>query len=144
VENVWLLAEACKSAAVPDSLLMDLYRTFFSYALQYGYDHENGGFYDSGPFYAPADRREKIWWVQAEGLIAALQMYRLSGQEFYWNCFSRTLHWIVHQQADWARGDWYERIDGDGKAAGVKAGPWKSPYHNGRAMLQCLDLLPPG
>ena len=144
VENVWLLAEACKSAAVPDSLLMDLYRTLFSYALQYGYDHENGGFYDSGPFYAPADRREKIWWVQAEGLIAALQMYRLSGQEVYWNCFSRTLHWIVHQQADWARGDWYERIDGDGKAAGVKAGPWKSPYHNGRAMLQCLDLLPPG
>ncbi|MGB7951880.1 MAG: AGE family epimerase/isomerase [Candidatus Binatia bacterium] len=141
VENVRLLAEACRSAAVPNSLFLDLYTTVFSYALRFGYDHRHGGFYDSGPFDAPADRHEKIWWVQAEGLTTALQMYRLTGQEIYWNCFSRTLDWIVNHQADWDHGDWYQSINPNGKPSGVKAGPWKSPYHNGRAMLQCLDLL---
>lgn len=141
VENVWLLADACKTARLSGGLFLDLYRALFSYALQYGFDRKGGGFYDSGLLNAPADRREKVWWVQAEGLVAALQMFRLTGEEVYWNCFSRTLEWIVNHQADWEHGDWYERIDQVGRASGVKAGPWKSPYHNGRAMLHCLDLL---
>jgi mannobiose 2-epimerase len=133
--------EACKTAGISSSLSLDLYRTLFNYALQYGFDRRNGGFYESGPFNAPADWRAKIWWVQAEGLVAALQMYRLTGEEVYWNCFSRTLDWIMKQQADWEHGDWHERVAPDGTPTGMKAGPWKSPYHNGRAMLQCLDLL---
>jgi mannobiose 2-epimerase len=141
VENLWLLAQACASAGIPASLLLDLYKTLFTYALRYGYDRQNGGFYDSGSFLSRADRREKIWWVQAEGLVSALQMYRLTAEEVYWNCFSQTLEWIVKHQVDWQHGDWHETIDRAGKASGVKAGPWKGPYHNGRAMLQCLELL---
>jgi cellobiose epimerase len=141
VENLWLLMEACKTAGIAQNLLADLYRTIFKYALRYGYDRRNGGFYDSGPLNAPADRREKIWWVQAEGLVAALQMYKLTGEPSYWNCFARVLDWIVKHQVDWKHGDWYEVVDEQGKPSGVKAGPWKGPYHNGRAMLRCLDLL---
>lgn len=141
LENIWLLVEACRAAGVFGSLLMDLYRTLFNYALKYGYDRMNGGFYDSGTFNSPADRREKIWWVQAEGLVAALQMYKFTGEQLYWDCFSLTLDWIVQHQVDWKHGDWYEMVDDEGRASGVKAGPWKGPYHNGRAMLQCLDLL---
>jgi mannobiose 2-epimerase len=141
VENMWLLVEACRAAGVSGSLLMDLYRTLFNYALKYGYDRINGGFYDSGTFNSPADRREKIWWVQAEGLVASLQMYRLTGEPLYWDCFTLVLDWIVQHQVDWKHGEWYEMVDDEGRASGVKAGPWKGPYHNGRAMLQCLDLL---
>ena len=141
VENVWLLVEACKSAGIYGSLLLDFYRTLIRYALDHGFDWRHGGFYDSGPLNAQADRRDKIWWVQAEGLVAALQMYRLSGEQIYWNCFTQTLEWIVGHQADWQHGDWYEKVSPNGKVSGVKAGPWKAPYHNGRAMLRCLDLL---
>jgi mannobiose 2-epimerase len=141
IENIWLLVESCKSAGIFTSLLLDLYRTLFRYALDHGFDWRHGGFYDSGPLNTQADRRDKIWWVQAEGLIAALQMYRLSGEEIYWNCFARTLEWIVGHQADWQHGDWYASLSPNGKVSGVKAGPWKTPYHNGRAMLRCLDLL---
>ena len=133
--------EACKTAGIAENLLSDLYRSLFKYALQYGLDRKNGGFYDSGFFNSPADRREKIWWVQAESLVAALEMYRLTREQLYWDCFSLVLDWIVNHQVDWKHGDWYEKIDEEGKASGVKAGPWKGPYHNGRAMLRCLDLL---
>jgi mannose/cellobiose epimerase-like protein (N-acyl-D-glucosamine 2-epimerase family) len=141
LENIWLLEEACRVVGISGSLLMDLYRTLFNYALQYGFDRKNGGFYDSGCFNAPADRREKIWWVQAEGLIASLQMLRLTGEPLYWDSFTLVLDWIVKHQVDWKNGDWYEIVDDEERASGVKAGPWKGPYHNGRAMLRCLDLL---
>ena len=141
LENIWLLMKACKSAGLAENLLADLYRTLFNYALQYGFDQKNGGFYNSGVFDARADRREKIWWVQAETLVAALEMYKFTGEQLYWDCFSLTLDWIVNRQVDWKYGDWYEIVREDGTASGVKAGPWKGPYHNGRAMLHCLELL---
>jgi mannobiose 2-epimerase len=61
VENIWLLVHACEAASIPRNLLIDLYRTLFNYALHYGFDGKNGGFYDSGFFNAPADRRKKIF-----------------------------------------------------------------------------------
>jgi mannobiose 2-epimerase len=142
VENISLLIEACRTVGISVSLLLDLHRTIFNYALQYGHDEENGGFYDSGPLNKQADRREKIWWVQAECLISALRMFHLTREEVYRNCFLRTLGWIVNGQVDWEHGEWHERVSRDGKISGVKSGPWKGPYHNGRAMLQCLELLP--
>ena len=141
LENIWLLMEACKVASIAENLLSDLYRSLFKYAVQYGLDRKNGGFYNSGVFKSPADRCEKIWWVQAESLIAALEMYRITQEQIYWDCFSRVLDWIVQHQIDWQYGDWYETVDGEGRSSGVKAGPWKGPYHNGRAMLRCLELL---
>jgi mannobiose 2-epimerase len=141
IENLWLLLEACNTAGINGAPLHDLCRTIFSYALRFGFDHENGGFYESGPLNTPADRREKIWWVQAEALVASLRMYGLTDERIYSNCFLQTLDWIVGHQADWKNGDWYESIDPNGKPSGVKAGPWKAPYHNGRSMLLCLDLL---
>ncbi len=141
LENIWLLTRACNLVGMPNSLLLDLYRTLFNYALQYGFDQKKGGFYYIGSFNKPADKRDKIWWVQAEGLVSALQMYRLTGEEVYFNCFSGTLDWIVRHQVDWQHGDWYAQVAENGKPSGDKAGAWKSPYHNGRAMIKCLELL---
>jgi len=141
LENVWLLIEACNVVGISNSVLIDLYRTLFAYALRYGFDQNKGGFYDSGPYNTSADKRDKIWWVQAEGLLSALQMYCLTGEEIYRHCFSQTLHWIIKYQTDWEHGDWHAHIARNGKRYGDKAGAWKSPYHNGRAMIRCLELL---
>jgi mannobiose 2-epimerase len=144
VENVWLLIEACNEVGLPNGPLLDLYRTLFEYSLAYGFDREAGGFYESGPFNAPADRRDKVWWVQAEALLSALHMYRLTREKPYFTCFSRTLDWIASRQVDWKFGEWHARISESGEASGDKAGAsWKGPYHNGRAMIHCLELLPP-
>jgi mannobiose 2-epimerase len=141
LEDIWLLVEASRAAGRPANLLMDLYGRLFDYALRYGFDCEHGGFYDSGPFGAPADQRQKTWWVQAEALVAALYMYRLTGEQIYWQCFSLTLDWVVNHQADWQHGEWFETVDRNLRPSGIKSGFWKCPYHNTRAMLQCLDML---
>jgi len=141
LENIWLLIEACNAAGVSNGPLLDLYRRIFHYALQYGFDQKKGGFYESGPYNALADSREKVWWVQAEALVSALQMYHLTHEKIYYNCFCKTLDWIVKHQVDWEQGDWYERVAKNGQPRGDKAGAWKSPYHHGRAMIQCLELL---
>lgn len=141
LENLWLLIEACNCAGIANGPLMDLYRTLFDYSYRYGFDAKAGGFYDSGPFNQSADRRSKTWWVQAEALVAALAMYQQTKEELYSNCFIKTLEWINQHQIDWKTGDWFEVIYEDGRPGGVKAGTWKSPYHNGRAMLECLRRL---
>ncbi len=141
IENVWLLIEACNAVGLPNAPLLDCYRTLFNYSLRYGYDGQYGGFYDAGPFNGPADQRGKTWWVQAEGLVSALWMYNLTGDAVYYDCFDRTLDWIVARQADWEHGDWYPQITEDGAAKGAKAGPWKSPYHSARAIIRCLELF---
>jgi cellobiose epimerase len=111
------------------------------YSLRYGYDPKRGGFYGSGRCNAPASKEDKIWWVQAEALISALTMYDLTEEELYWRCFCQTLEWVVGHQVDWDHGDWHAVVGKNGKPSGNKAGAWKSPYHNGRAMIECLELL---
>jgi len=141
LENVWLLMEACDSAAIADGPFVDLYRTLFEYSIEYGLDPEQGGFFYTGPFNRAAQNREKSWWVQAEVLVGSLRMFRRTGDEKYKTLFGDMLNWISNHQVDWQNGEWFATVETDGSTSGLKAGPWKSPYHNGRAVLECLRLL---
>lgn len=141
LENIWLLARASVALEFSPAVFLGLFRALFDNALGFGFDRTGGGFYNAGRLNAGADRREKIWWVQAEALVAALEMHRLTGEEIYWRCFLRMLEWIERRQIDWERGDWHHTIEAGGRISGMKAGEWKCPYHQGRAMLECLDRL---
>jgi mannose/cellobiose epimerase-like protein (N-acyl-D-glucosamine 2-epimerase family) len=141
IENIWLLMEACDVAGINSRPLTDLFHALFSYSYKYGYDQKNGGFYDSGPFNIEADQRQKVWWVQAECMVSALYMYYLTEDNFYFDCFTKTLDWIMKNQVDWENGDWFASISGSGKASGLKSGAWKSAYHNGRAVITCIELI---
>jgi mannobiose 2-epimerase len=143
IENVWLLVEACRAAGISNGPFLDLYITLSDYSLAYGFDWSEGGFYDRGRFGEDADGRDKIWWVQAEGLVGTLRMYELTKDVRYKEAFSKTLHFLDERMVDWKDGDWFATISEEGTASGDKAGPWKSPYHNGRAMIECLQILNP-
>jgi len=142
LKSVWLLAEAASAAGLSGGLLLDLARALFTYALRYGFDANRGAFCEAGPLGAPADRRDKVWWVQAEALLSALYLYGVTSEAAYFTWFSRILAWIVNSQVDWKHGEWHARVGESGKPSGDKADAWKCPYHNGRAMIQCLELLP--
>jgi len=141
LENITLLIEACAAVDIPVFLLLDLYRTVFSYILKYGFDRVKGGFFRSAPIQTRDYYQEKIWWIQAEGLLCALNMYQVTREEVYLNCFAQTLDWINQYQVDWQNGEWFAQVYKNGKPAGFKADKWKTPYHNGRAALQSLEIL---
>ena len=141
IENVWLLMDACDAAGVSNHPFVDLYRTLFDYSLRYGYDDASGGFYDSGPFNRPADRRSKIWWVQTEAIVSALYMNRITRDSKYLEVFRETSDFIEDHMVDWKSGEWHGEITPDGTARGDKANAWKAGYHNGRSMIECLQIL---
>jgi len=141
LENIWLLIDACDAAGVSNFPLLDLYRMLFDYSLRYGYDERNGGFYDSGSFRQAADSRNKIWWVQAEALVSALYMYRLTREPRYLEVFEKTYDFVERHQVDWENGEWHATITPEGRAQGDKAHIWKAGYHGGRAMIECLAVL---
>ncbi len=141
IENVWLLMEACDAAGLADYPFKDLYETLWAYSLKYGYDQANGGFFYTGDFNRPADDRDKSWWVQAETLVSALRMYRMTKDAKYLAVFEKTLDLVGNKMVDWKNGEWYSSITPDGTARGDKANPWKAGYHNGRAMIECIKVL---
>jgi mannobiose 2-epimerase len=141
LENIWLLMEANDAAGLPNAPLLDLYRTLFAYSLKHGYDQQNGGFFDSGLPREPADRQNKTWWVQAEVLVSALRMYEMTRDPTYWRVFAKTWNFVNERQIDWETGEWHATITPAGKASGDKATIWKAGYHNGRALIECLELL---
>jgi cellobiose epimerase len=133
--------DACDAAGIPNAPLMDLYRALFEYSLKYGYDEAHGGFFYTGPFNQPATDRSKSWWVQAEALVSSLRMYRSTHDPRYRQVFEKTCDFVERNLVDWENGEWYSAISAEGQAQGPKASPWKAGYHNGRAMIECLEVL---
>jgi mannose/cellobiose epimerase-like protein (N-acyl-D-glucosamine 2-epimerase family) len=141
LEAVWLVARGAHAAGVPEEPLAPIFASLWSNALARGFDDRRGGLFASGPPGQPADRREKVWWVQAEALLSALHMWHATADERYRHAFERTLGWIDGAQADREAGDWHAEVAPSGVPSGDKSGKWKDPYHQGRAVLECLELL---
>ena len=142
LENIWLLADALHALDQPTAPYHDLFRAVFDYALRYGYDEAAGGFFESGPPGKPADRRAKIWWVEAEALVSALTMFDLTGEPRYADVFARTWQFVDSRQTDWTSGEWFEQIDPAGRPRpGNKAHQWKAGYHNGRALIESVERI---
>lgn len=141
LENIWLMEDALRAAGLPVAPWLDFFRHNFDYSMRFGWDARHGGFWDWGPLGKPAESRVKIWWVQAEALVSALTMHRLTGERQYWDVFAKTLDFIEKHMADWEAGDWWAQVDAGLKPGGDKANQWKAAYHNGRAMIECLLRL---
>ena len=141
IESGWLMVRACEAIGVSPQPLVDLFRSFADYGLKYGFDTRRGGFYHMGRFNKRASDRSKVWWVQAESMLGLLVLWKLTGDQTYRDAASRTLKWIYDRQADWKYGEWHARIDARGRPGGNKTGPWKGPYHSGRALLESLAIL---
>jgi mannose/cellobiose epimerase-like protein (N-acyl-D-glucosamine 2-epimerase family) len=141
IENVWLLADAVETVGQSNAPWLDLYRRLFAYSETYGYDGARGGFFYRGAFRERASELQKVWWVQAEGLMSALTMYRLTREPHYAEVFERTLAWIDGRQTDWRVGEWFAEVQPDGSTTGVKGDRWKEGYHNGRALIESIRTI---
>ncbi len=141
LENIWLSMEACDALGVSTDLFTDLYEQLFEYAMTYGYDDEHGGFYFFGPFDATATNTMKAWWVQAECMTSALKLYERTGDQQYLDVFTETYDFVEEHHVDWDHGEWHSGIDESLEPVGRKGAEYKGAYHNGRAILECIDVL---
>jgi cellobiose epimerase len=142
LENIWLVVDALRALDQPTAPYHDLFRGVFDSALKYGYDETSGGFFESGLPGKPADRRAKIWWVQAEALVSALTMFDLTRDTRYVDVFERTWRFVDSTQTDWTSGEWFEAVEPDGRPRATnKAHAWKAGYHNGRALIESVERI---
>jgi len=98
-------------------------------------DRRRGGLWHSGPPCRPAWHRQKTWWVQAEGLYAFHSLQAHRPQVLTATLLESTLRWVEQHQHDPATGDWHAELRGVAVVPRPIAGPWKGPYHAGRALL---------
>lgn len=143
VEFAWLLVDAFDAAALPAAPALRYAAGLFDNACRHGFDALRGGFFEAGPEGRRADARDKVWWVQAEGLLCALFLHQRLGGARYAEVFARTVEWLARHQTDPVHGDLHTVVTARGGAVGAKAGPWRTPYHHGRALLEALRLLAP-
>lgn len=84
-----------------------------------------------------------VWWVQAEALVGFLNAFKLTGEQKYRDSCDGIWRYIRDHHLDSVAGEWHglsTAPDADIKAH-YKAGFWKAPYHNGRAMMETCKLF---
>lgn len=121
------------------------------HALTNGWDNEKHGFFDGG--YYPFELEkckiimdEKVWWAQAECMNMLLLMSKISVDENEYQQYAQlTWEYIKKFLLDYEYGGWFE--GGLDKQPDMKtqnkANLWKGPYHDGRALMNCLKILDP-
>lgn len=84
----------------------------------------------------------RVWWVQAEAMVGFFNAWQLGGDERFLRASANSWAFIRAHHVDPERGEWrwYSALDADAPETGL-AGPWKAPYHNGRALLELLRRL---
>lgn len=141
LENISLLVEACAAAKVAEPPLHDLFRQVFDQVSSSGVDWKHGGVYLYGKVGEPSHRREKIWWVQAEALLCAIHLYRRFHDQRALAMFWLTWEFIDRELIDHEYGEWFEAIRPGGLSLRQKGHAWKTGYHNGRALIGCVEML---
>ncbi len=151
VETAYLLIEAAHALGRRnDTRTWAAARRLVDHALDWGWDEENGGFYDAGgafssPRLTDEKATEKIWWVQAEGLNALLLMHGKYGRQSprYWHAFMKQWQFIRDRQTDNRNGGWQATTTREGAsiAGRAKSDAWTEGYHQGRALLNVSTTL---
>ena len=144
IEGSWLLFDAAQAlgdeqltAEIKQLCLAMVEETF-----QHGFD-EDGGLMNEANHKGVQDT-DKHWWPQAEALVGLVNAWQLSADDKYLEAAIRNWRFIQSKLVDKEYGEWHWRVNrqGDVYRNQDKSGPWKCPYHNGRAMLELMARLP--
>lgn len=141
IEGSWLLCEAAEVLG-DEELLEEVKRVALKMvdASLKGLDSDGGLMYEAGP--DGIIDADKHWWPQAEALIGLINAWQITGNEEYLNQMKRVWTFIRTYIMD-KDGEWHWKVNkhGDVDYNEDKAGPWKCPYHNGRAMVEIMNRL---
>ncbi|WP_291858464.1 AGE family epimerase/isomerase [Marinilabilia sp.] len=144
IEGAWLINEAAE--LVEDSVLLKEARKktlkMVQSVLREGVADDNSVWYeydlDTGELHS-----DRHWWVQSEALVGLLDAYGHSGDEKYFEVFLKIWGYIKTHVIDYEQGGWFGIIEDSGnpRPNEVKAGFWKCPYHNTRALIESIERI---
>lgn len=142
IEGAWLLHEAAELIGDP-RLTREVERAserLVEVTLNEGTDHDGSLFNESEDGVLDTD---KHWWPQAEAMVGYLDAYEISGNSAYLAECLRVWDFIKSYLFDREQGEWYWRVDKGGTPIELedKAGFWKCPYHNSRALMETLRRI---
>jgi cellobiose epimerase len=150
VETAFLILEASHTLQINnDTNTLRIAKKLVDQSLANGFNHSIGGFYDEGYYFKNKNKWEVLsknsqWWVHAEGLNALLLMSKIyPEEEKYYEAFLKQWKYINQYVIDKENGEWYPNGLNTNPAAknSNKGTIWKVNYHNGRALMNCIQLL---
>jgi cellobiose epimerase len=140
LEAAWLMRRAQQVLRVAPTV--ERLHDVVAHALRHGFDWRRGGFYSTGSDRGLRPSTDKVWWVQAEGLVAlseALAADAAPPADFEAG-LRLLLDWIWSHQRS-RDGIWAWSTDERGVLRNpTKAGNWKAGYHEVRAMCRFIDI----
>jgi len=90
---------------------------------------------------------DRIWWVQAEGIVGMVNAAALSGDAGYLKRAATLWSFVKTFLIDRVHGEWFWGVRHPGGTPlpdRYKGGAWKASYHNGRACMQIMGRLAHG
>ncbi len=150
VETAFLMLEAVHALNLPAQETALAGKSMVDHALQVGWDHQAGGFYDY-VYYLPGNTSATVigdtknWWAQAEGLNTLLLMHTQYPHDAhnYFDKFKQQWAFSKTYLIDHERGGWYSgSLDKQPeKVHEAKSQIWKGSYHTVRSLMHCTDML---
>ncbi len=149
IEGSWLLTEAAE--ALGDPVLLTHAQTAAQRLAQAVYEHgrdtDGSLFYEADP--TGIVNADKHWWPQAEAVVGFYNAFQLSSQEHFFDASYRCWDYIERKVVDRTYGEWFYKLTREGTPYPdypadpdqYKIGPWKCPYHNGRAGFEMARRL---
>ena len=145
IECSWfLLEEAIKRG---DEELASFAAEVFDTAFEWGWDKEYGGItYFKDVLGLPVEAYEhdmKLWWPHNETIIAALMLYKHTGEQKYADIFKQVTDYAFDHFSDREYGEWFGYLRRDGKPTEppCKGHTYKGPFHVMRMLAKCVKML---
>ena len=144
IEGAWLLYEAAKITA-NDSLMAEVRDNLIlmvDATISEGCD-TNGSLFNEKDTISGHVDTDKHWWMQAEAMVGLVYAYKITGNKKYLDQLYKVWHFIQTSLIDRVNGEWFWRVNQNGIPITTedKAGFWKCPYHNTRALIEVLNSL---
>jgi len=149
-EAAWFVMKEATLRSVcqgqPDARLAKLGLSMAESSWQKGWDTEHGGIL----YFVSADDRpiqeywqkQKFWWPQCEAVIAALNAWRLSGDDLWLGRAQTAWQWLNDFHRDEQLGECLGWLNRDGAPINsLKGSHWKGPFHYPRMLMLASELL---
>ena len=140
IEAAWLLWEAAENLEDHDFL-----NTLKPDVLKLIHATETRGIAEDGSIWNEVHENGSLdanrhWWPQAEGMVGFYLGYQLTGESKYLEKVKALWKFIQQYHIDQEGGEWHWMLNDklEPVLSEYKAGPWKAPYHNVRALIELL------